>query len=109
MEHKFCDYFGFRDTRPMLKFEEIDINIVEDNSKISDKMNTSKCVAEWVNIKSEPFVCLALKPSPQKNRLRKKNYTFDFNMCDQIFDSLLQEKHIRLLGHHVIPSCEELG
>ena len=109
MGFKFCDYFGFRDTRPRLKeFEENDINIVEDNSKISGKISTSKCVAEWVGVKPEPFVYLALKPSLQKNWLRMKRYTFNFTKCDQIFDILLQEEHIRLSDHHVIPSCEEL-
>jgi hypothetical protein len=38
MGHKFYDYFGFRDTRPMLKeFKDIDIRVMEDNSRILGK------------------------------------------------------------------------
>jgi hypothetical protein len=33
------------------------------------KLLRSNCkgVAEWIDVKSDPFVCLALKPTPQKN------------------------------------------
>ena len=39
--------------------------------KASDMRSVKKGIAEWVEEKSEPFVCLALKPSPQKHRLKK--------------------------------------
>jgi hypothetical protein len=45
-----------------------DANIVF-NSKASGMGSAKKGMAEWVDDKSEPFVCLALKPSPQKHRL----------------------------------------
>jgi hypothetical protein len=44
---------------------EVDATIV-DSSKSSDMGNLSNCVAEWVDSKSEPFVCLALKLPTQK-------------------------------------------
>jgi hypothetical protein len=92
------------------KFEIIkktDIKMIEHNSKISAKEHKRKCVAEWVDIKSTPFVCSALKSSPQKNWLRKKRYTFDMSKCDQSFDILLQEDHIRLLDHYDMSSLIE--
>ena len=47
------------------------------SSKASDMRSTKKGIAEWINEKSEPFVCSALKPSPQKHRSEKIKYTFD--------------------------------
>ena len=47
------------------------------SSKASDMRNTRKGIAKWINEKSEPFICLALKPSPQKHHLEKIKYTFD--------------------------------
>jgi len=86
MRYMCCNYFGFKDAKPRLKnIEEADNKEIEYRSKLSDIRNTIKCVAKWVDIKSEPFVCLVLKPSPQKNRL-KKMYTFDMTLCDHIFD-----------------------
>jgi hypothetical protein len=35
-------------------------------------------------------------------------YTFNVANCDRIFDYLLQEKQIKLLSGHVIPSLEQL-
>ena len=49
-----------------------DANIVF-NSKASDMRRTKKGIAEWVDEKSEPFVCLDLKSSPQKHQLEKKS------------------------------------
>ena len=34
------------------------------SSKTSDMRSTRKGTAEWINEKSEPFVCSALRPSP---------------------------------------------
>ena len=90
------------------KIEKTDIKEIEYVSKISDKASTNKCIAEWVDINSEPFVCLALEPSPQKDRRKKKKYTFNMTKCDRIFDILLEEKHIKLSDPHIIPSHEEL-
>ena len=86
-----CNYFGFKDAKPRLKnIEEADANIMV-NSKTSDKI---KCLAEWIDEKSKPFVCLALKPSPQKNRPKKMKYTFNMTLCDHIFDILLENQYI---------------
>ena len=86
---------------------EVDANIV-DSSKSMDKGNISNYVAEWVDGKSEPFVCLALKPSPQTCQLKEKKYTFDWTMCDHIFDNLLKNGYIKLLDHYVMPSLPDL-
>ena len=52
----FCNYFGFKDAKPRLKnVEEADASIMV-NSKTLDKI---KCIAEWIDEKSKPFVCLA--------------------------------------------------
>jgi hypothetical protein len=93
------------------KFEiikRIDIKMIEPNSKILVKEHKSKCVAKWVDIKSAPFICSALKPSLQKNRLIKKSYTFGMSKCDQFFDIFLQEDYIRLLDHYDMPSLSEI-
>jgi hypothetical protein len=47
-----------------------DANIVI-NCKASGMGSAKKGIAEWVDEKSEPFVCLVLKPAPQKHRLKK--------------------------------------
>jgi hypothetical protein len=47
-----------------------DANIVI-NSKASGMASAKKGIAECIDEKSEPFVCLALKPSPQKHQLEK--------------------------------------
>jgi hypothetical protein len=59
------------------------------SSKLKLPISNCKGVAEWINNKFDPFVCLALKPTPQKNRLKKSKYTFDFTFCDHVFDILL--------------------
>ena len=63
-----------------------------------------KGIAEWINEKSEPFVCSALKPSPQKRRLEKIKYTFDLTLCDDLFDILLEKNFIKPFGHKVLLS-----
>jgi hypothetical protein len=40
-------------------------------SKLRPSKSNYKVVAEWIDNKSDPFVFLALKPTPQKNRLNK--------------------------------------
>jgi vacuolar-type H+-ATPase subunit C/Vma6 len=51
---------------------------------------------------------LALKPSPQKHRLEKIKYTFDLNLCDNLFDILLENNFIKLFDHKVSQSPLEL-
>ena len=74
------------------------------NSKASGVRSAKKGIAEWVDEKSEPFVCLALKPSPQKQKLEKIKYTFNLTLCDDLFDILLDNNFIKLFDHKVIPS-----
>ena len=66
--------------------------------------NTRKGIAKWINEKSEPFICLALKPSPQKRRLEKIKYTFDLTLCDELFDILLERNFIKPFDHKVLLS-----
>jgi hypothetical protein len=78
------------------------------NFKASGMRSAKKGIAEWVDEKSEPFVCLALKPSPQKHRLEKIKYKFDLTLCDNLFDILLENNFIKLFDHKVSPSPLEL-
>jgi len=74
------------------------------SSKVSDVRSTRKDIAQWINEKSEPFVCSALKPSPQKRWLEKIKYTFDLTLCDDLFDILLEKNFIKPFGHKVLLS-----
>ena len=65
-------------------------------------------MAEWIGNKSDPFVCLALKLTPQKNWLKKSKYTFDFTFCYHIFDILLKNNFIRIIDHNALPSIQNL-
>jgi hypothetical protein len=69
----------------------------------------SRCVVEWVDTGSAPFVCSALNPVVQNNRQNNIRYTFDISNCDEIFDILVLEKRIRIPTDHVISSSKELG
>ena len=65
-------------------------------------------MAEWIDVKSDPFVCLALKPTPQKNLLKKSKYTFDFTFCDHVFDIFLENNFIRINDHNALLSIQNL-
>jgi hypothetical protein len=65
-------------------------------------------VAEWIDAKSDPFVCLALKPTTQKNQLKKSKYSFDFTFCDHVFDILLENNFIRIVDHNALPSIQNI-
>jgi len=69
------------------------------NAKTFGKKGNCKGVTEWIDVKSEPFVCLALKLTPEKSQLKKLKYTFDFTFCDQVFIILLENNVIRLNDH----------
>lgn len=73
-------------------------------SKVKLLKSNRKSVAKWIDVKFDPFVCLALKLTPQKNRLRKSKYTFDFTFCDHVFDILLKNNFIRIIDHNALPS-----
>jgi hypothetical protein len=77
-------------------------------SKLRPSKSNCKVVAEWIDNKSDPFVCLALKPNPQKNRINKLKYSFDFTFCDHVFDILLKNNFIRIIDHNVLPSIQNL-
>ena len=73
------------------------------SSKLKLLKSSCKGVAEWIDVKFDPFICLALKPTPQKNRLKKSKYTFDFTFCDHVFDVLLKNNFIRIIDHNALP------
>jgi hypothetical protein len=78
------------------------------SSKLKLPISNCKGVAEWIDNKSDPFVCLDLKPTPQKNRLNKSKCTFNFTFCDHVFDILLQNNFIRIIDHSALPSIQNL-
>jgi hypothetical protein len=78
------------------------------NSRASGMRSAKKGKAKWVDEKFESFVCLALKPSPQKHWLEKIKYTFDFTLCDNLFHILLENNFIKLFDHKVSLSPPEL-
>jgi hypothetical protein len=78
------------------------------SSKLKLPMSNCKGMAEWIDNKYDPFVCLALKPTLQKNRLKKSKYTFDFTFCDHVFDILLENNFIRIIDHSALPSIQNL-
>ena len=101
-----CDYLN-------LKLENIpnaNAKMIS-SSKALGKRETSKCIAEWIDEKFKPFVCSALKPSPQKNWLKKAKYTFDLTMCGHILDVFLGNSFIRIIDHQVVlsPHNQELA
>jgi hypothetical protein len=67
--------------------KETDISIEESVSTISDK--PSRCVTEWVDANSVPFICSALNTVVQINRQNKIRYTLEISDCDEIFDILV--------------------
>jgi len=77
-------------------------------SKVKLLKSNCKSVAEWIDVKSDPFVCLALKLTPQKNQLRKPKYTFDFTFCDHVFDILLKNNFIRIIDYNALLSIQNL-
>jgi hypothetical protein len=87
---------------------KFDANLVI-NSKATGMGSAKKGIAKWIDEKSEPFVCLALNPSPQKHRLEKIKCTFDLTLCDNLFDIMLENNFIKLFDHTVSPSPPELG
>jgi hypothetical protein len=78
------------------------------SSKLKLPISNCKGVAEWIDNKYDPFVCLALKPTSQKNRLKKSKYTFNFTFCDHVFDILLKNNFIRIIDHSALPSIQNL-
>jgi hypothetical protein len=97
-----CDHSGLKNKKPKLRsFVKADASLVV-NSTVSGMKSTKKGIAKWIE-KSEPFVCFALKPSPQKHRLEKMKYTFDLTLCNCLFDILLENNFIKFIDHQVMP------
>jgi hypothetical protein len=101
-------YSGLKSKRSKSKaIVKFDANVVI-NSKALGMRSAKKGITEWVNEKSEPFICLALKPSPQKHWLEKIKYTFDLTFCDDLFGIFLENSFIKLYYHKVSLSPLEL-
>jgi hypothetical protein len=75
-------------------------------SNTSEKECKNQHIAEWGDVKSEPFSCLISKPFSQQDRLEYKRCTFSLTMCDHIFDVLLKSDYIRILDHNVEPLAQ---
>ena len=98
--------FDFRKIKPTYEScEKTDDSIIS-YSKSSEMECEAQSIAEWGDAKSEPFVRLRPKPFLHQDRLENKMFTFNSNMCDQIFDLLLKNDYIRILDHHVKPSIQ---
>jgi hypothetical protein len=103
-----CGHSGIKARKSKVKSNlMVDANVVI-TSKVSDPKDPSKGMVEWIDQESEPFDCISLKPFTPKNRLKKIKYTFDLTLCDDIFDILLWYNIIKLSGHKVIPSLQDL-
>jgi hypothetical protein len=99
-----CGHSRIKNKKPKLKsIVKSDDGIVI-SSKASDMRSTRKGIAEWIDEKSELFVCSALKPSPQKHRLEKIKYTFDLTLYDDLFDILIDKNFIKPFHHKVLLS-----
>jgi hypothetical protein len=100
-------YSRFEDNIIREKEDQI-VNTLDYKGVSASDDNTDICIAEWVQTPvSKPFACSALKPTPTKRE--KIKYTFDVSNCDVIFDTLLQERIIRVGECHVPPLPEELA
>jgi hypothetical protein len=99
---------GIKTRKPKVKNNLIVNANVVITSKVSILKEPSKGMAEWIDQKSEPFACLAIKPFTPKNRLKKINYTFHLTLCDAIFDIFLEYTIIKFSSHKVIPSSHDL-
>jgi hypothetical protein len=102
-----CGHSEIKTRKPKVKSILIVDANVDITSKVSGPKDPSKDMAEWIDQKSEPFACIALKLIP-KNQLKKIKYTFDLTLCDDIFEVLLKHVVIKLPSHKVIPSPHDL-
>ena len=91
----------------MKNIAHVDVDFMID-SKTSGMRGNSKGVAEWIDVESDPFICLDLRPTPQKSRLKKLKYTLDFIFYDHVFDILLKNNFIRIINHIALPSPQNL-
>jgi hypothetical protein len=63
-------------------------------------------VTKGIDVKSDPFICLALKLTLEKSQLKKSKYTFNFTFYDDVFIILLENNVIRLNDHKVLFSIQ---
>jgi hypothetical protein len=75
------------------------------NSKTTGKKGNCKGVAEYVDVKFDLFVCLALKQAPQKSQL--KNQSTPLTLLFLLM-SLISFRGIILLKSLIIKLCHHL-
>ena len=73
LRHVCSTYFDFRNLKPRLYSDKKTDDSIICFSKTSDIKCKTQCIAEWSDVKSEPFVCLTPKPFSQQDRLENKN------------------------------------
>jgi hypothetical protein len=103
-----CGHSGIKIRKPKVKSNLIADANVDITSKVSGPKNPSIDMVKWIDWKSEPFACIALKPFIPKNQLKKIKFTFDLTLCDDIFVVLLKHNVINLPSHKVIPPPHDL-
>jgi hypothetical protein len=98
----------FKNSEPRLKsIADVDVDSII-NPETFGKKISCKGVAKYIDVKSDPFVCLALKLAPHKNQPKKLKYTFDFTLYDHAFDILLENNFVGLGNHKALPSVQKL-
>jgi hypothetical protein len=106
MRNKLCNYFKFNDSGPTLKnIADVDVGFMI-NPETSGKKGNCKGVTKGIDVKSDPFICLALKLTLEKSQLKKSKYTFNFTFYDDVFIILLENNVIRLNDHKVLFSIQ---
>ena len=106
VRHVCSNYFDFRKIKPRLEsIEDADASMTI-YSKASENCYKDQSIAEWGDVKSEPFGYLTPKPFSQHDRLATKKCTFSLSMCDRIFYILLKTDYIMILDHHVEPPMQ---
>ena len=106
VRHMCFNYFDFRNLKPsLLSCKKTDDSVIV-YSNTSDKKCVRQHIAEWGDVKSEPFGCLIPKSFSQHDRLENKRCTIKLKMSDQLFDMLLKIDYIRILDHNIEPSLQ---
>jgi hypothetical protein len=106
VRHVCYNYFDFRELKPNIEScDKADDSIIV-YSKTSDEKCERQHVAEWDNLKSEPFGCLIPKLFSPQDRLENRRFTISLKMSDHIFDMSLKIDYIRILDHNAQPSLQ---
>ena len=91
------NYFDFKKIKPRLESIGKANASMTVYSKASENCYKDQSIAEWGDVKSEPFGYLTQKPFSQHDRLASKKCTFSLSMCDHIFYMLLKINYTMIL------------